>query len=92
MVEILFTRGLVKCLFATETFAMGVNAPARCVVFSSIRKHDGRSFRELLAGKESLTLRYLVIDRGSDECFWKVSIPKCPDEPGDVGWMILESS
>ncbi|KAI8852185.1 NUC185 domain-containing protein [Chytridium lagenaria] len=51
MVEILFTRGLVKVLFATETFAMGVNAPARAVVFSMIRKHDGRSFRELLPGR-----------------------------------------
>ncbi|KAJ3044020.1 hypothetical protein HDV00_003549 [Rhizophlyctis rosea] len=51
MVEMLFTRGLVKVLFATETFAMGVNAPAKCVVFSMIRKHDGRSFRELLPGE-----------------------------------------
>lgn len=51
IVEILFTRGLVKVLFATETFAMGVNAPAKSVVFSSIRKHDGRSFRELLPGE-----------------------------------------
>ncbi|KAJ3008378.1 UNVERIFIED_CONTAM: hypothetical protein HDU68_003136 [Siphonaria sp. JEL0065] len=51
MVEILFTRGLVKVLFATETFAMGVNAPARAVVFSSTRKHDGRNFRELLPGE-----------------------------------------
>jgi antiviral helicase SKI2 len=25
--------------------------PARCVVFSHIRKHDGRSFRELLPGE-----------------------------------------
>ncbi|TPX31912.1 hypothetical protein SmJEL517_g04858 [Synchytrium microbalum] len=51
MVEILFTRGLVKVLFATETFAMGVNAPARCVVFSSTRKHDGREFRNLMPGE-----------------------------------------
>ncbi|CAG7851695.1 DExH-box ATP-dependent RNA helicase DExH11 {ECO:0000305}; AltName: Full=AtHELPS {ECO:0000303/PubMed:21535471}; AltName: Full=Protein SKI2 homolog {ECO:0000303/PubMed:22511887}; Short=AtSKI2 {ECO:0000303/PubMed:22511887} [Serendipita indica DSM 11827] len=51
VVEILFARGLVKILFATETFAMGVNMPARCVVFSGIRKHDGKSFRELLAGE-----------------------------------------
>ncbi|KAL7750016.1 Antiviral helicase ski2 [Sorochytrium milnesiophthora] len=51
MVEILFGRGLVKVLFATETFAMGVNMPARCVVFSNTRKHDGRSFRELLPGE-----------------------------------------
>ncbi|KAG2156698.1 ATP-dependent RNA helicase, partial [Suillus bovinus] len=51
VVEILFARGLVKVLFATETFAMGVNMPARCVVFSSIRKHDGRSFRDILPGE-----------------------------------------
>ncbi|ELU35670.1 hypothetical protein AG1IA_10300 [Rhizoctonia solani AG-1 IA] len=38
VVEILFARGLVKVLFATETFAMGVNMPARSVVFSGIRK------------------------------------------------------
>ncbi|KAG9222318.1 hypothetical protein CCMSSC00406_0002653 [Pleurotus cornucopiae] len=48
LVEILFSRGLVKVLFATETFAMGVNMPAKCVVFSTTRKHDGRSFRDLL--------------------------------------------
>jgi antiviral helicase SKI2 len=51
MVELLFARGLVKVLFATETFAMGVNMPARTVVFSGIRKHDGRSFRDLLPGE-----------------------------------------
>ncbi|KAG0228083.1 hypothetical protein BGW42_002433 [Actinomortierella wolfii] len=51
MVEILFARGLVKVLFATETFAMGVNMPARTVVFSGIRKHDGTNFRELLPGE-----------------------------------------
>ncbi|KAF8524040.1 antiviral helicase [Gautieria morchelliformis] len=51
VVEILFARGLVKILFATETFAMGVNMPARCVVFSGIRKHDGHSFREILPGE-----------------------------------------
>ncbi|KAJ3180844.1 hypothetical protein HDU85_003929 [Gaertneriomyces sp. JEL0708] len=51
MVEILFTSSLVRILFATETFAMGVNAPARCVIFSSLRKHDGRSFRDLLPGE-----------------------------------------
>ncbi|KAF9021753.1 translation repressor [Hymenopellis radicata] len=51
LVEILFARGLVKILFATETFAMGVNMPAKSVVFSSIRKHDGRSFRDILPGE-----------------------------------------
>lgn len=51
IVEILFSRGLIKVLFATETFAMGVNMPARTVVFNSISKHDGRNFRELLTGE-----------------------------------------
>ncbi|GJE86219.1 antiviral helicase [Phanerochaete sordida] len=51
VVELLFARGLVKVLFATETFAMGVNMPAKSVVFSHIRKHDGRSFREILPGE-----------------------------------------
>ncbi|KAJ1923374.1 Antiviral helicase ski2 [Tieghemiomyces parasiticus] len=51
LVELLFARGLVKILFATETFAMGVNMPARAVVFSTLRKHDGHGFRDLLPGE-----------------------------------------
>ena len=51
LVEILFARTLVKVLFATETFAMGLNLPTRTVVFSGFRKHDGRSFRDLLPGE-----------------------------------------
>ncbi|XP_071485976.1 superkiller complex protein 2-like [Diadema antillarum] len=51
VVEMLFQRGLVKLLFATETFAMGVNMPARTVLFDSIKKHDGTSLRHLLPGE-----------------------------------------
>lgn len=51
IVEILFARSLVKVLFATETFAMGLNLPTRTVVFSGYRKHDGREFRNLLPGE-----------------------------------------
>lgn len=51
VVEILFAKSLVKVLFATETFAMGLNLPTRTVIFSGFRKHDGRSFRELLPGE-----------------------------------------
>lgn len=51
LVEILFARTLVKVLFATETFAMGLNLPTRTVVFSGYRKHDGHSFRNLLPGE-----------------------------------------
>lgn len=51
VIEMLFQRGLVKLLFATETFAMGVNMPARTVVFDSIKKHDGSTLRNLLPGE-----------------------------------------
>lgn len=40
----------IKCLFATETFAMGVNMPARTVLFTSCRKFDGKDFRWVLFG------------------------------------------
>jgi antiviral helicase SKI2 len=51
VVEMLFAQTLVKVLFATETFAMGLNLPTRTVVFSGYRKHDGHSFRNLLPGE-----------------------------------------
>ena len=46
--EILFAEGLVKILFATETFAMGVNMPARSVAFDSTEKYDSFQKRNLL--------------------------------------------
>ncbi|CAJ0932957.1 unnamed protein product, partial [Mesorhabditis belari] len=51
VVELLFQKGYVKVLFATETFAMGVNMPARSVVFDSLQKHDGTELRLLTAGE-----------------------------------------
>lgn len=47
IVEILFQKGHVKLLFATETFAMGVNMPARTVIFDNLRKFDGVESRML---------------------------------------------
>ncbi|XP_062536304.1 superkiller complex protein 2 [Armigeres subalbatus] len=47
IVEMLFARGLVKILFATETFAMGVNMPAKTVIFDSTKKFDGQTSRLL---------------------------------------------
>ncbi|SSD60518.1 related to Antiviral helicase SKI2 [Saccharomycodes ludwigii] len=51
LVEILFAEGHVKVLFATETFAMGLNLPTRTVVFSEISKHDGTKVRPLNPGE-----------------------------------------
>ncbi|CUS20249.1 LAQU0S01e02366g1_1 [Lachancea quebecensis] len=51
LIELLFAKGLIRVLFATETFAMGLNLPTRTVVFSEIQKHDGNSLRNLNPGE-----------------------------------------
>ncbi|KAJ1822803.1 ATP-dependent RNA helicase mtr4 [Coemansia sp. RSA 2599] len=51
VIEILFQEGLLKCLFATETFSIGLNMPARTVVFTSARKFDGNDFRWVMSGE-----------------------------------------
>ncbi len=46
-VEELFGKGLIKVLYATETFAVGINMPAKTVCFDGLRKFDGFNFRPL---------------------------------------------
>jgi antiviral helicase SKI2 len=51
IVEILFSKGLIKVLVATETFAMGLNMPTKTVVFCELRKFDGSENRYLQPGE-----------------------------------------
>ena len=44
-------RLLSLCLRVFVCAAMGVNMPCRCVVFQSLRKHDGVDFRDLSPGE-----------------------------------------
>ncbi|KAK4166231.1 rRNA-processing arch domain-containing protein [Cladorrhinum sp. PSN259] len=70
-IEILFQEGLIKVLFATETFSIGLNMPARTVVFTQVTKWDGVSRRPLTsseyiqmagrAGRRGLDDRGIVI-------------------------------
>lgn len=41
MVELLFAKGYIKLLFATETFAVGINMPTKTVLFTDVTKFDG---------------------------------------------------
>lgn len=73
LVEDLFSKGLVKVLFATETFAVGINMPAKAVIFDSLEKFDGISFR-YLNSKEYFQLAGRAGRRGIDKEGLAVSV------------------
>ncbi|CAG9461301.1 unnamed protein product [Pedinophyceae sp. YPF-701] len=66
LVEVLFQEHLIKALFATETFAMGVNMPASTVIFTSLRKWDGEEHRWVSSG-EYVQMSGRAGRRGMDE-------------------------
>ena len=66
IVEILFAEGLIKALFATETFAIGINMPAKTVVFTNTRKWDGKDFRWVTSG-EYIQMSGRAGRRGKDD-------------------------
>jgi len=47
VIERLFTSRLIKVIFTTETFALGINMPSRSVIFDGLRKFYGRYVRNL---------------------------------------------
>jgi len=50
-VEELFSRGLVKMVFATETLALGINMPARSVVIDRLSKWNGETHADVTPGE-----------------------------------------
>lgn len=51
IVERLFEEGLIKMVFATETLALGINMPARCVVVEKLEKFNGTGHVALTPGE-----------------------------------------
>lgn len=47
VIERLFTSRLLKVIFTTETFALGINMPSRSVIFDELRKFYGNYVRNL---------------------------------------------
>lgn len=47
LVEELYEKRLLKVLYCTSTFALGINMPARTVVFDGLKKYDGIRLRPL---------------------------------------------
>ncbi len=42
-VEELYEKKLIKVLYCTSTFALGINMPARAVIFQALRKYNGKA-------------------------------------------------
>lgn len=82
-VEELFTAGLVKAVFATETLALGINMPARTVVLERLVKFNGEQHAPLTPG-EYTQLTGRAGRRGIDVEGHAVVIWHPDVEPADV--------
>ena len=89
IVEILFARGFVKVLFATETFAVGLNMPTKTVVFTSFCKKDEIGLR-MLRPDEFTQMAGRAGRRGKDTEGIVMYLPRAfPDPPFDVEQMMI---
>ncbi|MBI3980359.1 MAG: DEAD/DEAH box helicase [Chloroflexi bacterium] len=82
LVEELFAGGLLRVVCATDTLALGINAPARAVVVGDLTKFDGQSRRPLLPN-EYYQLAGRAGRRGLDALGVAVVplVPGLPEEP-----------
>ena len=80
IVELLFSQGLIKVLFATETFAMGINMPTKTVIFNSIKKVSGSNSmgQRFLNSSEYVQMSGRAGRRGLDEKGTVIIIVKDP--------------
>lgn len=72
-IEDLFGQGMIRVLYTTETFAVGINMPAKTVCFDSLRKYDGFSFRYLNT-KEYFQIAGRAGRRGIDQVGYVISV------------------
>jgi len=84
VVERLFSSGCIRLLFTTETFAVGINMPARTVAFDSLRKFDGVTFG-YMASREYHQMAGRAGRRGMDKVgYVYASVDPDEDEPRGV--------
>jgi len=93
IVEVLFSRGLVKVLFATETFAVGINMPTKTVVFTSYRKVDDTGELRMLRAHEYIQMAGRAGRRGKDTEGLVLYLPAHrPESVEDVQMMMTGSA
>jgi ATP-dependent RNA helicase HelY len=82
LTEVLFERGLVKVVFATETMSLGIHMPAKSVVIQGIRKRTDIGFRQLTLN-ELTQMAGRAGRRGIDpegKCLIGLDAPEAEDE------------
>ena len=68
IVEILFSKGYVKIMFCTETFAVGLNMPTKTVVFTGFKKYDDTTdSMRILRNDEYIQMAGRAGRRGKDD-------------------------
>ena len=90
IIEILFSRGLIKLLFATETFAVGLNMPTKTVLFFGLEKYseDSNCLRPLRTD-EYLQMAGRAGRRGLDPVGTVIYLPERePVPPGTMKAML----
>ena len=65
-VEILYSKGLIKILFATTSFSIGLNMPTKTVIFTDITKYNNGK-KEILSSSEYLQMCGRAGRRGKDD-------------------------
>lgn len=68
IIEILFSKGYVKLMFCTETFAVGLNMPTKTVLFGGFKKYDDLTGgMRILRNDEYLQMAGRAGRRGKDD-------------------------
>lgn len=90
IIEILFSKGFIKLLFATETFAVGLNMPTKTVLFFGLEKYseDVQGLR-VLRTDEYIQMAGRAGRRGLDPIGTVIYLPeRDPIAPGEMKAMM----
>ena len=90
IIEILFTKGYVKLMFCTETFAVGLNMPTKTVLFAGFKKYDDATgSMRMLRKDEYLQMAGRAGRRGKDDKGVVIYLPdREPVEPEEMEHMM----
>lgn len=90
IIEIIFSKGFIKLLFATETFSVGLNMPTKTVVFLEFKKPDGeKGGSRMLYTDEYLQMAGRAGRRGIDTKGYVIYLPmRYPESQSDIRAMM----